>query len=188
MHGVGAAHRLQKHALAQAAPPHADRLPPHVLPWSPATRLAPWNASSYAALLNCSHVHTLLRSLPSDSPADPRWESPWADYVDAIYGGSAAGKVDARRFSLLRGLAIRNATHRVTDRNPWVCSSVTVSNVRAQGARAILVWHRSGPLSRETFSQDNEWLEVYRSDYDQFNPEGLGCALHLSLTPLSGVH
>eukprot|EP00966_Prymnesium_polylepis_P186515 4323442-Prymnesium_polylepis.1 len=172
---------------------HAEHLPPHVHHWTPDSRLTPWNGSTYAALANCSHLLQLLASMPSDAPKDPRWHGPWAEYVEQLYGKGARSHfsllprprrtVDVSRFTMLRGVALRNATHRVTDRALWHCGTHIASNVRAQGTRAILVWPTRGPASRAASwaADDGQWIEVYRSDYGAAGgPEGLGygCWFH----------
>ena len=148
-------------------------------PWTRCTRLAPWDTSRFAYLRDCSHLKKLLETLPGPASDDPAWDA-WIDYVDGVYGERASRRVDVRRFSLLRGIALKNAEHTVIDRTPWNCSTHTASNVRAQGSRAIAVWPVSGPMARTQFARDHEWIEVYRQQIDANNPEGLGygCWFH----------
>ena len=153
--------------------------------WSPTTRLSPWNASIFAILQDCRHLHQLVSSLPSDDADDVRWASPWADYVDAVYGSGTARHIDARTLQFIRGVALRNASHSVVDRKPWTCvmdgMTYQASNVRAQGTRAVVIWHTSGAHSPSAYAADHKWIEVYRTTYDDFaGGEGLGygCWFH----------
>ena len=165
-----------------------NKLPRHVTAWSPATRIQPWNSSTYTTLRDCEHLRRLLRSLPSADADDALWNSPWAEYVDSIYGRGAARRVDARRLVLLRGVALRNSEHSVVDRRPWSCNGYNASNVRAQGVRAIVVWPTSGSHSPTAYASDNQWVEVYRSRYDDFaGGEGVGYGCWFHRAPGSGV-
>ena len=152
----------------------------HFTPWTAGYRLQPWNASTFAVLRDCEHLREMLHSLPSKDRSDLRWLQ-WSDYINDIYGTGAARSVDASTLQLFRGIALRNANTSVVDRRPWECGNVRASNVRAQGVRAIVVWPIAGPYAISAYARDNEWIEVYRSNYDAYaGGEGIGygCWFH----------